>query len=250
MIRFAPKQFDAYHSIMVPSRWFGCTRDKENGLKDSSETDSYSGFTCNSLSNWNLKPIGYVQCLPYQRKFGVPKQSTINNEVSPRQKATIKIFPEFSDGLNGLEKFDFIWIVSMLHLNKGFKLTIAPQASAVVEGAGAPPPNVGLFSSRAPHRPNPIGLSAVRIVNVNCIDSTIDIDGIDLLDGTPVLDIKPYVAAFDAFPDASAGWMDDVMPKEQARNNGYQTIVSKRGVRAERLRQKKLHERGAEGRKL
>ena len=111
---------------------------------------------------------------------------------------------------------------------------------------------VGLFSSRAPHRPNPIALSALKltsnlislffksILNLNTkwthifyhknleIDTNLGIiyvNGLDLLDETPILDIKPYVPAFDSFPGAKAGWMDDINHDPlSARNNGYQTF--------------------------
>ena len=159
-------------------------------------------------------------------------------KFSPRQKGFIKIFPKYKKGLLGLKQFDYLWVLSMLHLNHGYKLT---SSSIVADASADHPPSVGLFSSRAPHRPNPIGLSAVQITHVDMTpynkdmtenidkEGIIEINGLDLLDGTPILDIKPYIPAFDSFPEASAGWMDNVMSMEQGRMNGYQTIVSKRG---------------------
>ena len=88
-----------------------------------------------------------------------------------------------------------------------------------------------LFDS-APHRPNPIALSALSVVSVDSKRGIIEVNGLDLLDGTPVLDIKPYVPAFDSFPSARAGWMDEISTDtELARVSGYQTIVSSRGAR-------------------
>lgn len=187
-------------------------------------------------STWTVQPIGRIEVAAYQRKFGVPKQATIGNSASPRQEAYIHLYPQFKEALQGLREFDYIWVLSMLHLNVGHKLTIVPKPSTVTNPMQPPPSAVGLFTTRAPHRPNPIGLSALRITHVDENNGVISVLGIDLLDGTPVLDIKPYVAAFDSFPDASAGWMDSIRSAEDARVNGYQTITSKRGARAERAR--------------
>ena len=68
---------------------------------------------------------------------------------------------------------------------------------------------VGVLATRAPHRPNPIGLSAVRVVGVDCKQGRMMLRGVDLLDGTPVLDIKPYIPYADSFPNARAGWLDE-----------------------------------------
>ena len=108
---------------------------------------------------------------------------------------------------------------------------------------------MGLFASRAPHRPNPIALSALKISHIDCAAGTITVLGLDLLNGTPILDIKPYIPAFDAFPDARAGWMDliDGGDYETSRRTGYQTIVSPRGMRASRSKQRKALEEKRRG---
>ena len=118
------------------------------------------------------------------------------------------LLPGYADCLDGLAGFDFIWVISVMHRNSGFKKKIRPQPRA--DAAGQPPPLVGLFCSRAPHRPNPLALSALKVTGVDVAAGVIEVIGLDLLDGTPVLDIKPYVPAFDAFPDARAGWMDAI----------------------------------------
>ena len=133
-----------------------------------------------------------------------------------------------------------MWVVTLLHLNRGYKARIMPRPhnlprSEDVFAAAGVPRSVGLFSSRAPHRPNPIGLSALQIVSVNVTAGYVEVRGLDLLHDTPVLDLKPYVAAFDAFPSARAGWMDKIDPDPlSARLRGYQTIHSARGARARR----------------
>ncbi|CAM9968035.1 unnamed protein product, partial [Phaeothamnion confervicola] len=78
----------------------------------------------------------------------------------------------------------------------------------------------GLFSTRSPHRPNPIALSALRITSVDLMQRTINVAALDLLDGTPVLDVKPYVPYADAFPDARAGWISE-LPADPAEERDY-----------------------------
>eukprot|EP01036_Dinobryon_divergens_P029120 gene29120-38182_t len=212
---------------------------------------------------WEVKPIGVVVS-PYETKFGVPKQATISaRNDSLFSDGRIVLYPGYEKCICNLEGFDYIWVVSLMHLNNGFKQKIRPQP--VAHAASRPPPEVGLFSSRAPHRPNPIALSALRVIRVDTGSNTIlmhdirnisevlilylgeiHVRGIDLLNDTPVLDIKPYVPAFDAFPDARAGWMDLINPAaEDARLTGYQTIRSPRGERAARYRLKQSQQ--AEG---
>ena len=99
------------------------------------------------------------------------------------------------------------------------------------------PETVGLFASRAPHRPNPIAMSALRIGSVDKIAGIIHVDGLDLLNDTPVLDIKPYCPAFDAFPEANSGWMDTIYSDHLVgREHGYQNIVNGKGRRRAAMR--------------
>jgi len=187
--------------------------------------------------SWEVKPIGVV-ISPYETKLGVPKQATIsarNDTIFADGK--IVLFPGFEKCIHDLEGFDYIWVISLMHLNRGFKQKIRPQPNpnAVIK----PPAEVGLFSSRSPHRPNPIALSALRVLQVDRERGEILVRGIDLMNDTPVLDIKPYVAAFDAFPEAAAGWMDLINPNaSESRLTGYQTIRSPRGERAARFKRK------------
>ncbi len=107
----------------------------------------------------------------------------------------------FETALRDLDGFERIWIVFLFDRNgSDWRPTTRPPLAA--EGHE----RVGVFASRAPYRPNPIGLSCVRLVSVQ--GRCLDIEEADLLDGTPILDIKPYIPAADAFPDARAGWVD------------------------------------------
>eukprot|EP00741_Cyanophora_paradoxa_P013657 tig00020704_g13186.t1 len=150
-----------------------------------------------------LKPIGYVRS-PYKERFGTPRQAPITQQIVGGQEAEAEI--HLNPGLNldlavrGLEGFEYIWVISWMHLNKGWNPLVTPPRGPKVKR--------GVLATRAPHRPNPMALSAVRLVGVH--GRILKVRGIDLLDWTPVLDIKPYVPYCDAFPSARAGWLDEI----------------------------------------
>jgi tRNA (adenine37-N6)-methyltransferase len=186
---------------------------------------------------WEVKAIGCVQS-PYIQKYNVPKQATISQRNDTFiADGKLLIFEEYKDCLYNVEGFDYIWAITLMHINSGFKTKVRPQP--VADAENKPPQQVGLFASRAPHRPNPIALSALKVISVNMTEGSISVQGLDLLDDTPILDIKPYVPAFDAFPDARAGWMDLIRSNStEARIGGYQTIRSSRGARATRSKER------------
>ncbi|MEG1980771.1 MAG: tRNA (N6-threonylcarbamoyladenosine(37)-N6)-methyltransferase TrmO, partial [Victivallaceae bacterium] len=103
--------------------------------------------------------------------------------------------------LTDLSGFDRIWIIFKFHLNQTWNPKVAPPVIT------PPSRKVGVLASRSPHRPNPLGLSCVELVKIEGLK--LHIRNFDLLDGTPVLDIKPYIPKVDAFPDSRAGWVDD-----------------------------------------
>lgn len=106
----------------------------------------------------------------------------------------------FEQALRDLDGFERIWLIYLFDRNPNWRPTARPPV---------PPPHadrVGVFASRSPYRPNPIGISCVRLLSIQGL--CIAVSEADLLDGTPILDIKPYIPAFDAFPSASAGWLD------------------------------------------
>lgn len=191
---------------------------------------------------WEVRPVGVIES-PYYEKFNTPKQATISNRDGGAQPGKIRLFPEFYDCLTCLEGFDYIWVITLMHLNSGYKTKIRPQPRPEMERP--PPSEVGLFCSRAPHRPNPIALSCLKVVSVDVASGTVSVLGLDLLHDTPVLDIKPYISAFDAFPQARAGWMDDITSSpEDGRANGYQVIRSSRGMRMARRSARRTAEQG------
>lgn len=181
-------------------------------------------------STWNVTAVGLIDS-PYLERLGTPKQATITLRDGGAVNGSIRLFPPYFECASHLEGFDYCWVITLLTRNSGYKtkITPMPRPGAVRQ----PPPLVGLFASRSPHRPNPIALSALRITSVDVEQGIINILGLDLLNGTPVLDVKPYIPAFDAFPEAAAGWMDDIDGGdfETSRQLGYQNIVSRRGIR-------------------
>ncbi len=149
---------------------------------------------CSALLN-SFTHIGYVECQQRYR-YEAARQASI----APENEAWIQLVDDDSIrlGLRGIEGFDRIWIVYELHLNERWHpLVQPPRADA---------DRLGVFATRSPHRPNRIGLSCVCLLGVE--SGRLHVGQHDLLDGTPVLDIKPYVPYADAFPEARAGWID------------------------------------------
>ncbi len=155
--------------------------------------------------SYALTPIGVVRS-PYTERFGTPRQPTVTTQVKEDRAlpGRIELHPEYAAGLRGLEGFERIWCIFLFHLNQGFGLEVRSPRD--------PTRPLGLFATRAPHRPCPLGLSCLRVTRVE--GAAIEVLGLDILDGTPVLDIKPYVPYADAFPDARAGWLEGLVPDE------------------------------------
>lgn len=145
-----------------------------------------------------LKPIGILESC-YQEKFGTPRQPNL----VPGAYAKLRVLPEFQPehSLDGLAGFSHVWLLCWMHLttNKTFHPKIHPPR---LKGA-----KIGVFASRSPHRPNPIGLSLAKLEKVE--GDTLYLSGLDLVNGTPILDIKPYLPVWDRAEDAKAGWIAD-----------------------------------------
>ena len=137
------------------------------------------------------KPIGVIHS-PFRDQEGMPIQSA-GAQGTP---GWIEINNDYTEGLRNLEGFSHIILLYHFHLSNGYDLELIPFLDNAKRG---------LFATRAPRRPNPIGLSVVRLVGIE--GKTIKIENIDIVDGTPLLDIKPYVPAFDIVADATSGWV-------------------------------------------
>lgn len=139
-----------------------------------------------------LKTIGIIRS-PFPQPQGTPIQSC----YADRAHGRILVHEDYADALQDIEGFDRIWIVYLLHLVRSWKPRVIPFRDTREHG---------LFATRSPSRPNPIGLSNVELLSRdgNCLE----VAGIDVVDGTPLLDIKPYVPEFDAHPKARSGWFE------------------------------------------
>jgi tRNA-Thr(GGU) m(6)t(6)A37 methyltransferase TsaA len=148
---------------------------------------------------YEFSPIGWVRS-PLQRRAEAPHQpSIVPPGASVPADARIVLADHIpATTLRGLDGFDRLWVLYVLDRSEGWRALVVPPRGPHVRR--------GVFATRAPHRPNPIGLSAVALIGVE--GREILVRGVDMLDGTPVLDVKPYVAFADAFPDARAGWVD------------------------------------------
>lgn len=147
-----------------------------------------------------VKQIAHIES-PFGAKFGVPRQAGLS-EVESR----VVFEPEFrvAEAVRGLEEFDYVWLVWQFHLAEGqeWSPTVRPPRL----GGNR---RVGVFATRSPFRPNPVGLSAVRLLAVEhdpLLGPVLRIEGADLVDGTPIIDIKPYIPYADSHPDVRAGF--------------------------------------------
>lgn len=144
------------------------------------------------MNKIEFNPIGIIHT-PFTNKSGMP----IQPPGAIGTKGKVEVFPEFTDGLKDLEGFSHIFLVFYFHKSTDFKLQVSPFLEDEVHG---------VFAIRAPNRPNPIGISIVRLEKIE--NNILYIDNPDILDGTPLLDIKPYIADFDSYPSSIAGWQD------------------------------------------
>ena len=151
---------------------------------------------------FTMHPIARIHSA-YQEKFGIPRQSGLVMDT-----ATITFCPEYAqaDAVRGLDRFSHIWLLWCFseHLGAAFHTTVRPPRLGGNE-------RVGVFASRSPFRPNPIGMSCVKLLSVEILPETgpvLTVCGADLLDGTPILDIKPYLRYADSIPEASGGYSE------------------------------------------
>jgi len=154
------------------------------------------------MTNLTLSSIAIVHS-PYKEKFAVPRQPGL----VPSAKATLEIMPPYDDinAFNGLEAFSHLWLVFSFHKNSYSEHTWTPTVRPPRLGGNK---RIGVFATRSPNRPNGMGLSLVEYHGLEQRDGKIflSISNVDLVDGTPILDIKPYIPYADAKPEAMAGF--------------------------------------------
>ena len=154
-------------------------------------------------------PIGTIHS-PFTTLEKMPIQPSGARDVTGK----IVLDQKLEAGLADLDGFSHIILLYYFHRSSGYRLSVTPFLDTVERG---------LFSTRAPRRPNPIGLSIVKLLGIE--DNVLNIQGVDVLDGTPLLDIKPWVPAFDVRENARSGWL------EQSRKDGRTATSDDRFVR-------------------
>ena len=156
----------------------------------------YGAAGAAAVSVLTLEPIGFVRSA---------RETKVEAARQPRaaagEAARIELLPghHYEHALEDLERWELIWVIFWFHLNSGWRPKVLPPRSTTGRK--------GVFATRSPHRPNPLGMSVVRLERVEGL--VLHIRDSDMLDGTPVLDLKPYVAYTDSHPGAGAGWLED-----------------------------------------
>lgn len=148
----------------------------------------------------NIEPIAFFRS-PFTTKFGIPRQSCIVEQL----RGQIEFTPHYqqAEALRGLEAYDYLWLIWEFseHVCAEKHATVRPPLLGGNE-------RIGVWATRSPFRPNNLGLSSVRIHKVDVHHCTIDVLGADLMDGTPIYDIKPYLPYVDSHPEARGGLTD------------------------------------------
>ncbi len=149
------------------------------------------------------RPIGVIHS-----EHSISQKTPIQPIYAKGCQGRAEIFPEFAEGLRDLDGFSHIYLLYHFHRTESAQLLVKPFLQDVEHG---------IFATRAPYRPNAIGLSVVELIRRE--DNVLYLEGMDILDGTPLLDIKPYTAKFDRFETSRNGWQDEV-DEEAARDRG------------------------------
>jgi tRNA-Thr(GGU) m(6)t(6)A37 methyltransferase TsaA len=155
------------------------------------------------LDSLVCRPIGIIHT-PFKELENMPIQPSGAAGI----RGTAELFPEFAEGLKDLDGFSHIVLLYRFHESRGYKLMVTPFLDSEPRG---------VFATRAPKRPNPIGLSIVILVQIR--GSSLEIENVDILDGTPLLDIKPYVPEFDHQENCRIGWLEQARGKVRSKKS-------------------------------
>jgi tRNA (adenine37-N6)-methyltransferase len=174
---------------------------RQVGFAQASGAESSECQPSNSPPRLTLEPIGFVRS-----SLATKVQAARQPRAAAGAPARIELLPgrNFEHALEDLAHWELIWVIFWFHLNPGWRPKVLPPRSTTGRK--------GVFATRSPHRPNPIGMSVVRLERVEGL--ILHIRDTDMLNGTPVLDLKPYVAYTDAHPDAGTGWLEDAAPPD------------------------------------
>lgn len=154
---------------------------------------------------WSFDTLGIIHSC-YQEKFAVPRQPGL----APAARATLELLPPYNqpECVEGLEGFSHLWLTFLFHQNleQGWKPRVRPPRLGGNQ-------KIGVFASRSTFRPNGLGLSVVKLESIELQQGVkLHLSGVDLVDGTPIVDIKPYLPWADSLPDATASWAPEPPP--------------------------------------
>ena len=144
------------------------------------------------MNEIKFRPIGVIHS-----QFKQPQGTPIQSAAATGIEGKVEVFPEFADGLKDLEAFSHIILIYYFHLSKKPLLKVIPYMDSQKHG---------VFSTRSPARPNPVGISVVRLLKIN--NNILHVQDLDIVDGTPLLDIKPFVPEFDIRKTCRYGWLE------------------------------------------
>jgi tRNA-Thr(GGU) m(6)t(6)A37 methyltransferase TsaA len=164
----------------------------------------------------SFQPIGIIHS-PFDRLKKIPIQSQSN--TARTYEATVEIFPQFKEGLENIEGFSHIYLIYYFHLADSQKLLVTPYLDTLFHG---------VFATRSPTRPNKIGISLVRLISRK--DNLLTICGVDIIDQTPLLDLKPYIPQYDRpqEKEIQIGWLKDKIEKmHDALDDGRFSDINK-----------------------
>lgn len=156
----------------------------------------------------NIKKVIYNPIGIIHSPIKIQEQAPIQPVFAKGIKGTVEIFPEYAEGLRDLNGFSHIYLLYYFHEVTSAKLKVTPFLDNTPRG---------VFATRAPSRPNAIGLSLLKLNNIH--SNSIEVEDVDILDGTPLLDIKPFISRFDCRENARCGWQDNV-DEETAQHLG------------------------------
>ena len=146
---------------------------------------------------YNFRSLGFIRS-PYKQKFGTPRQAALTPGVTAYLELNTNVVPPGS--LEGLERYSHIWVLYFFHLNK------PGNPSGKVKPPRLKGQKMGMLATRSPHHSNPIGMSLCRLKKVDAVKNTLWVEGVDAVDGTPIIDIKPYIAAYDSAVESHDPW--------------------------------------------
>lgn len=160
-----------------------------------------------------LEPIGLIET-PFRLPAGTPIQPSRARGALGK----VRIHPGFHAGLQDLEGFERIWLIYWFHRAPDASLLVTPFLDTARHG---------VFATRVPVRPSPVGISAVRLLAV--WGGVLEVADVDIIDGTPLLDVKPYVPEFDCYPGSKAGWFDETNSRRRLADKRFKNDTRRKG---------------------